>query len=170
MPEGSPTPSINFSGAPALLQPADDSPEAANGTTGIPKPLADKAEQALVTSASPTNPLAAPTPSAAALHVASSVDSSPLPPSTANPCTGAATRAMANPFAALRGFGHNPAMPQPWNQSRTRTYLQQCFHSCQPLLQRWTEMRCLESSRCCNYRCSRASRRTSGLRPCNSSA
>lgn len=77
------------------------------------------ANQGTVTSASPTNPLAALTPSAAALHLASSVDSSPLPPSTAKTYTGAGAGAMASPFAALGGLGQNPAMPQPWSQSQT---------------------------------------------------
>ncbi|OKO89959.1 Protein NRD1 [Penicillium subrubescens] len=79
------------------------------------------AKQSAVTSASPTNPLATLTPSAAARHLALSVDSSLLPPSTANPYTGAAADAgaMVKPAAALGGVGENLAMPQPRGHSQT---------------------------------------------------
>ncbi|OKO99712.1 Rpb7-binding protein seb1 [Penicillium subrubescens] len=78
------------------------------------------AKQSAVTSASP-NPLATLTPSAAALHLVSSVDSSPLPPSTANPYTGVAAGAgaMVNPFATLGAVGENLAIPQPRGHSQT---------------------------------------------------
>jgi hypothetical protein len=103
-----------------LSKPANGSP-AATDTIDELKPLADMAKQSAVTSASLTNPLATLTPSAAALDLASPVDSSLLPPSTANPYTGAGAGAgaMVNPFATLGGLGENLAMPQPRGHSQT---------------------------------------------------
>ena len=112
--------STTAKGSPRSFKPANGSP-AATDTICELKPLADMAKQSVGTSASPTNPLATLTPSAAALHLASSVDSSLLPPSTANPYTGAGAGAgaMVNPFATLGGLGENLAIPQPRGHSQT---------------------------------------------------
>jgi protein NRD1 len=112
--------STTSKGSPRSFKLANGSP-AATDTIGELKPLADMAKQSAVMSASPTNPLATLTRSAAALHLASSVDSSLLPPSTANPYTGAGAGAgaMVKPSAALGGVGENLAMPQLQSHSQT---------------------------------------------------
>ncbi|KAJ5364923.1 uncharacterized protein N7496_010636 [Penicillium cataractarum] len=112
--------STTSKGSPRSFKPANGSP-AATHTIGELKPLADMAKQSAVTSTSPTNPPATLTASATALHLASSVDSSLLPPSTANPYTGAAAGAgaMVNPFATPGGHGENLAIPQPRGHSQT---------------------------------------------------